>query len=157
MDLLVCLPRGRCFDAYTGVSLFNVTGVPGFAAQTGQQCGSTSRISYIRGYDGSKGEVLRDVYENLGTAADPNWYLAEWNMSKLWLYDINPYTGGGSLSPDVVNATNGVLIPTLPIPITGETGTLPNGAGVFVPYGSTITVNGNISIGAVKLFPQLIH
>ena len=120
----------QLYDAYTGDSLFNVTGVP-----------SGANIA------GPNGEQLKYVFTNVGTAAHPNWYLAEWNMSKLWQYDINPYTGGGSTSPDPIT-TSGVLIPTLPIPITGEFGTLPNGASVLVPYGSSITVNANIPMNS---------
>jgi hypothetical protein len=72
----------RAFDAGTGDQLFNVTGVPSGMEALGPQ-----------------GEHLRYVYTNLGTASNPNWYLAEWNSSKLWTY-----TG---LSPAVINATNG--------------------------------------------------
>jgi len=119
------------FDAYTGDSLFNVTNVPS---------GTTVM--------GPSGEQLRYVVANAGTPANPSYYLQEWNSSKLWLYDINPYGGGGSLSPSVINASNGALIQQLPIPITGETGTLPNGASIFVPYGSSITINANIGSAA---------
>jgi hypothetical protein len=129
------------FDAYTAEPLFNVTGVP---AQT---------LANVPGGEGTlaagpSGEQLRYVLANDGTVANPQWYLAEWNMSKLWQYDINPYTGTGSLSPSIINASNGVLVSELPIPITGETGTLPNGASVFIPYGSTLTVNANIPINS---------
>jgi len=135
------------FDAYTGDSLFNVTGVPGFAAQTGQTVNGQPAVALTNGVAaGPAGEQLRYVLANAGTAAAPNWYLSEWNMSKLWIYDINPYTGGGSLSPSIINATNGVLVPILPIPITGETGTTPAGGSVFVPYGSTLTVSGSVGI-----------
>ena len=72
-------------------------------------------------------------------------------MSKLWSYDINPYTGAGSQSPDIINSTNGVLVPTLPVPIAGETGTTTTGGSVFVPYGSALTVNGNIGIAEGNL------
>jgi outer membrane protein assembly factor BamB len=117
------------FDAYTGDALFNVTNVPSGTTVMGPQ-----------------GEQLRYVFANAGTAANPQWYLAQWNSSKLWMYDINPYTGGGSLSPSIINATNGALITTLPLPITGTTGTLPSGGSIFVPYGSTLTANANIGI-----------
>ncbi len=131
----------ECFDAYTADSLFNVSGVP---AQT---------LANVIGGEGTlaagpSGEQLRYVFANAGTVANPNWFLSEWNSSKLWQYDINPYNGGGSLSPSVINATNGVLISELPIPITGETGTLPNGNSLFIPYGSTVTVNANIPINS---------
>ena len=73
---------GQAYDAWTGDALFNVTGVPsGFEAM------------------GPQGEHLRYVFTNVGTTANPNWYLGEWNSSKLW-----DYTG---LSPAIINASNG--------------------------------------------------
>jgi len=119
------------FDAYTGDSLFNITGVPSGIAVAGPS-----------------GEQLRYVIANAGTAANPQWYLAQWNMSKLWLYDVNPYTGAGSVSPSIINAANGALISLLPIPQVGETGTLPNGTSIFIPYGSALTANANIGTAA---------
>ena len=77
--------------------------------------------------------------------------MAQWNSSKLWQYDVNPYTGGGSLNPSVINASNGVLITTVPVPITGTTGTAPNGGFATVPYGSAITVNANIPLNPTTL------
>ena len=154
-------PMWECFDAYTGVSLFNITNVPGFAAPThgvslvpGQPpvqvpIRINGQIAATLTYGatmGPSGEVLRDVFMNDGNATDPDWYLAEWNFSRLWSYDINPYTGGGSYSPSVMNASNGVMIPTLPIPIIGETGTAPSGASAFIPYGSSIYVDGSTTI-----------
>jgi hypothetical protein len=120
----------QAFDAYTGQALFNVTGVPS---------GSATVM-------GPNGEQLRYVLKNIGTTTNPNWYLQQWNSSKLWLYDINPYSGGGSLSPSVINASNGALVTQIPIPITGESASVPSGPPVFVPYGSTIIINGDISI-----------
>jgi hypothetical protein len=118
------------FDAYTGTALFNVTGVP------------TGTVTM-----GPNGEQLRYVFMNGGTASNPSWYLAQWNMSKLWQYDINPYTFGGSTSPVIINASaNGALIPTLPIPLLGETATLPSGGSLFVPYGSALTVDASTTI-----------
>ena len=76
----------QLYDAYTGDSLFNVTGVPSGTVVAGPN-----------------GEQLRYVIANDGTATNPQWYLSEWNSSKLWQYDINPYTGTGSLSPAVIN------------------------------------------------------
>jgi len=152
----------QLYDAYTGVSLFNVTAVPSstsFIVPT-----STAVIAFPNkvvsaNVAGPTGEQLRYVIANAGTAANPRWYLAQWNMSKLWQYDINPYTGGGSTSPAVINASNGVLIGgavvlssgsgSLPPPITGiSTGTQPNGLAATIPYGSTITVNADIPINA---------
>ena len=136
------------YDANTGLPLFNVTAVPG---------GTTVM--------GPSGEQLKYSLTNYGTSTSPAYYLSEWNSSKLWLYDVNPYTGGGSLSPSVINASNGALVQQLPLPITGESVTLPpntyyNGNfysysatntppsnnTIVVPYGSSLTVNASIPI-----------
>ena len=130
----------QLYDAYTGDSLFNVTGVPSGTVVAGPN-----------------GEQLRYVIANDGTATNPQWYLSEWNSSKLWQYDINPYTGTGSLSPAVINETNGYLIGgavgsatspgALPPPNTGvDSAVSPSGKTVNVPAGSTILVNANIPI-----------
>ena len=128
---LVAIVSGQwnLYDAATGLSLFNVTAVPG---------GTTVM--------GPSGEHLKYNLVNTGTAANPAYYLSEWNSSKLWLYDINPYTGGGSLSPSIINASNGALIQQLPLPVTGSTGTLPTGFSTPAPYGSTLIVNASIPI-----------
>jgi hypothetical protein len=122
------------YDANTGLSLFNVTGVPS---------GTTVM--------GPSGEQLKFVLTNTGTTASPAWYLSEWNMSKLWQYDVNPYTGGGSLSPSIINGSNLALVQQLPLPITGVSATLPNGAALPTPYGSTLLVNANIPMNSTTM------
>ncbi|HMK93951.1 MAG TPA: hypothetical protein VK536_00990 [Candidatus Limnocylindrales bacterium] len=122
------------FDGFTGDSLFNVTNVPSGAVQWGPS-----------------GEYLQYIFNNVGTFAAPDWYLEEWNSSRLWLYDINPYTGTGSVSPSVlIQPGNGFLFnfisSQIPIPITGEDAMYPNGTVLPVPYGSTLNVDGNIGI-----------
>jgi hypothetical protein len=124
--------------------LFNVTNVPTGTA-----------------VPGPNSEQLRLVFANAGTNAKPQWYLAEWNSSKLWQYDVNPYNFAGSLSPSLVNATNGVLVSSsgIPIPMAGTTGTLPPtipgtaGATITVPYGSSVTVNANIPLNSTTVYP----
>ena len=98
------------FDAYTGDPMFNVTNVPGFGAQTGQTVGGqVAQALTVASVAGPSGELLRDVFMNTGTSANPQWYLAQWNSTKLWQYDVNPYTGGGSFNPSAINASNGVV------------------------------------------------
>ena len=77
--------------------------------------------------------------------------LAEWNSSKLWNYVYNPYNPGASLlSPSIINATGGALITAVPIPVTGTSGTLPNGTSVAVPYGSSIVINARSLIQVLR-------
>jgi hypothetical protein len=142
------------FDAYTGLSLFNVTNLP--PSWNTLYSGASQNVL------GPNGEVLKYIFTNCGSAANPQWYLAQWNSSRLWQTDVNPYTGGGSLSPDIINMTNGLLVPVLPIPLNGGTGTFPNGTtSPAYPYGSVLTVNGNVPINGVsgpqnsQLYPQL--
>jgi hypothetical protein len=123
-------PRGapeywQAYDAYTGEPLFNVTNLP-------------SGTSVM----GPSGEIIRYVMANEGTNANPDWYLQSWNSSKLWQYDINPFTGGGSLSPSLVNSTNNALITTNPYPQTDP------------QYRDTIIVNANIPINSTTVNPN---
>ena len=122
------------FDGFTGDALFNVTNVPSGPAQWGPQ-----------------GEYLQYILTNDGTPTAPQWYLSEWNSSRLWLYDVNPYTGSGSVSPSIlIQPGNGFLgfpfSSVLPIPITGENVLYPTGAVGFVPYGSALNVDGDVGI-----------
>ena len=133
----------QLYDAYTGEPLFNVTNIPSASTIPGAAV-STNIL-------GPNGEELKYIVYNAGTTASPQYYLAQWNMSKLWQYDINPYTGGGSTSPDPINMTNLVLIPNLPIPMLGENGVLPTGANYYFPKGSTITVNANIPLNSTTV------
>lgn len=132
----------QLYDADTGVPLFNVTGVP-----------ATSR-TYVASNNvlGPNGEVLKYALINNGTDANPSFLVAQWNSSKLWNYMVNPYSPANNLLyPSIINATalgnasQQILISTVPLPLTGATGTLSNGTGnVAVPYGSTLQVNGGI-------------
>ena len=145
------------WDGFTGEQLFNVTNVPGFAAQTGQTVGGQPATALTTStVAGPSSEILKYVFMNDGTAANPQWYLAQWNSSDLWQYDVNPYTFGGSLSPSIVNASNGVLVSSAGIPQTtlGTTGTTPTGGSVFIPYGSTITDNAFIPLNATTIYPE---
>ena len=77
----------RAFDAYTGDPMFNVTNVPS---------GTTIL--------GPNGEHLILSLVNHGTPTAPNYYLQEWNSSRLWTGQYN----GASTSPAVIPPiTNG--------------------------------------------------
>jgi len=77
---------GQAFDADTGDPLFNVTNVP-------------SGTSVI----GPQGEILRYVISNAGTPSDPNYYLAQWNSSKLWDYSGNWPVATGTIDGGTSN------------------------------------------------------
>ncbi len=168
----------QLYDGYTGDSLFNVTNIPSSSFYT--VISGTAVVNWPNqvvspNIYGPSGEALRYSITNTGTVANPKWYLSEWNMSKLWQYDINPYTGGGSLSPAVINASNGMLIGgpvglifgggALPIPNTGalQPGILPVGQNLLglgpygpptvIPAGSTILVDANIPLNSNALAP----
>ena len=121
--------------------MFNVTNVPSGAIAAGPN-----------------NEQLRYVISNDGTAANPQYYLAQWNSSRIWIQENNPYTSGGSLLyPAIINQSVGnPLISTYPVPVTGTTGVFNNSTSTtsyteFVPYGSTLQVNGNIPINSTTV------
>jgi len=78
------------FDAFTGDPLFNVTDVP-------------SGIEAM----GPNGEQLRYVFSNLGSPTSPNWYLAQWNSSKLWSGQGFANDSGTGFSPTISGSVNG--------------------------------------------------
>jgi len=170
----------QLYDAFTGDSLFNVTNIPtssSFSTISGTAVVAWPNQVVSPNIMGPSGEALKYVITNIGTTSKPNWFLSEWNMSKLWQYDINPYTGGGSLSPAVVNASNGFLIGgaviagtpgqsgSLPVPNTGEIlpgispigqnlgGLGPYGPPQVIPPDSTILVNANIPLDSGQNAP----
>ena len=122
----------RAFDAYTGDQLFNVTNMPS---------GTSTTVA------GPSGEQIKYFFQNAGTNAAPQWYLAQWNSSRLWIQDVNPFTGGGSLNaPSVLNwttAVNGVPV-VGPLPSSSVQTTVPAATTTT----DTIIVNGNIPLNA---------
>jgi outer membrane protein assembly factor BamB len=76
------------FDADTGAHLFDVTNVPSGTSAWG-----------------TNGEQLRYVMMNAGTSKNQDWYLAQWNSSKLWDYSgmtltIDDIVDGGVADPN---------------------------------------------------------
>ena len=126
---------GRAFDAYTGDQMFNVTNMP---------TGTSATVL------GPSGEQLKYVFANAGTPTSPQWYLAQWNSSRLWVQDVNPFTGGGSLNaPSVLNwttAVNGVPV-VGKLPTSSVQTTLPAATTTT----DTIIVNGNVPMNATTL------
>jgi outer membrane protein assembly factor BamB len=61
----------QVYDAATGDALFNVSNVPG------------PRGSYAT-VIGPQGEQIRYILNNNGTRQNPDWYLCQWNSSRIW-------------------------------------------------------------------------
>jgi hypothetical protein len=123
----------RAFDAYTGDPLFNVTNVPtGFSAL------------------GPQGEHLRYVFTNTNTTANPQYYLAQWNSSRLWSYKYPPF-----LSPTLYNMSGPNLssYTTIAVPPAGTNVAAYDG----INYNSIppTVVNGNIPINSTTLANML--
>jgi hypothetical protein len=81
------------FDAYTGDPMFNVTNVPS---------GTTIL--------GSEGEHLILSLVNLGTPTAPNYYLQEWNSSRLWDGDYSGLSTSPTEVPPILNGTDPSLL-----------------------------------------------
>lgn len=112
----------RAFDADTGQPLFNVSSVPSGSAAMGPS-----------------GEQLRYVLINTGNSTVPKWVLAQWNSSKLWVYE--PRTPGGmALGPALYNSTT----PYLDIYTSSTTNVAWTNVNGLVNGGGTFTVQGNV-------------
>jgi len=74
----------KAYDAFTGDFMFSVSDIP---------VGNTYTTML-----GPNGEYLILSLTNYGTAKNPNWYLQEWNSSRLW----GPNYAGESTSPPVI-------------------------------------------------------
>jgi len=80
----------KAYDAFTGDYMFTVTNIP---------VGNTYWTAR-----GPEGEYLIVSLTNYGNATNPNWYVQEWNSSRLWTGEY----AGPSTSPEIVPPiTNG--------------------------------------------------
>jgi hypothetical protein len=87
------------YDAYTGAQLFSLTGIPSF---------QTTML-------GPEGEYLGLNLVNYGNATSPNWYLQEWNSSRLWDNLYNGPSTTPTIPPPISNgaiACNAQGVPT---------------------------------------------
>ena len=81
----------RAYDPRTGiVTTMNVTNVP-------------SADTVLGAVAGSNGEILRYNVANIGTAANPNWRLTQWNSSRTVGYESG--TGVGGWYSGTINAS----------------------------------------------------
>ena len=110
----------EAFDAYTGQWLFNVTNAPGGGLPVFG--GALPEVL------GPNGEHLRYAITNEGTASNPDYYLAQWNSTNLWNWNVG--VGGGTPYPNYV-----------PVYVYTYIG----GVRTFVPGPNNGTVNGAAS------------
>ena len=118
----------KAYDAYTGNYMWAIDNIPVGDAYTTAL--------------GPEGEYLIITLTNLGTATNPNWYLAEWNSSRLW---GNNYSGASTSPPLVppVSSANNVT--------GGWTGGVINGAFVPSVYDYNVSVPYLNSAGATSV------
>ena len=107
----------RVFDAFSATPLFNVTNVPGQGF-----FGLSSNAAKMMGVEG---EYLIAMLTNYGDSENPNWYLQEWNSSRLW---DNLYSGPSTT-------------PTIPPPITDGSDPSLYDYNVSLPWLNTATLN----------------
>jgi len=115
------------YDAFTGDILFNMTSPPS----------GTSMM-------GPNGEYLSISLHNYGTAAAPNWYMYEWNSSRLW---DNLYSGPSTTPTIPSTITNGAWA-------GGYVGTTYEPSlydfNMSIPWLNTATLNG-APIGSITV------
>jgi len=90
---LLCTSNfGQCYDMYTGRNVFNVTSMPGGTAS-----------GFV---NGPSGEWIRYYIVNNGTSSAPNYYLAQWNSTKMLRgTSYHPGESGNSPSFDTTSTT----------------------------------------------------
>ena len=148
------------FDAYTGDPMFNVTNVP-------------SGITIL----GSEGEHLIINLVNEGTIVKPNYYLQEWNSSRLWDGQYSGMSTSPTVIPPILNGNDPSLLDfnvtapfantAGPVTLVGailndrllvEAGALPSTGAIFMGFQSdtpyqyfTLNINpqASSSIGSV--------
>jgi hypothetical protein len=118
----------KAYDAFTGNYMWAINNIP---------VGNSFTTAL-----GPNGEFLIITLTNLGTAASPNWYLAEWNSSRLW---GNNYSGASTSPPVVppVSSANNVT--------GGWTGGIIGGTFVPSVYDYNVSVPYLNSAGATSV------
>jgi hypothetical protein len=84
----------QIYDGYTGISMWNITNIP-TGAEASLSGGGERQIP-----GGPSGEYLNYVLNNAGTAANPNWYLGEWNSSRIWSVSVGIFGTPTVVSPN---------------------------------------------------------
>jgi hypothetical protein len=119
----------QAFDAYTGDPLFNVTNVP---------VGKSAM--------GPEGEYLIYVLSNVGTPTSPQYYLAQWNSSRLW----DGQYEGLSTTPTVVPPITDGNDPSL----YDWNISIPSLNSMSVPSSIVDVVKGDLVLGMSGFYPS---
>ena len=116
------------YDAYTGDNLFTLPNIPGQGF-----FGPASNAAVMMG---PNGEYLILSLVNLGTPKTPNWYLQEWNSSRIWDNLYNGPSTTPTIPPPISQGMTAVNAAGKPI--TGKTVDA-TWTGGYVDYQGTTT------------------
>jgi hypothetical protein len=118
----------RAFDADTGEPMFNLTNVP-------------SGTSVL----GVNGELLTYTLNNYGTPFAPNYYLGQWNISKIWDVQYSGPSTSPAVIPPITDAswTGGIIM-------------LPGFGGLTPTYAPSLW-DWNISMPTLTGFPSIVY
>ena len=116
----------KFYDAFTSDYLFTLTNIPGQGF-----FGPASNTATMMG---PNGEYLIAFLTNYGTPTSPNWYLQEWNSSRIW---DDQYSGPSTT-------------PNIPPPITNGADPSLYDFNVSLPWLNTATLNGAL-IGSMTV------
>ncbi|MDR2700689.1 MAG: PQQ-binding-like beta-propeller repeat protein [Nitrososphaerota archaeon] len=146
--------------AWAYIWLSNGTNMYALEAKTGDLVYNMTNVPSGRIYYGSNGELLKYQLVNYGTGADPDWYLLQWNSSRVVMGNATSQDGswGSAVRGRSFNATErgydlnvsigagtvltGNLIYAFPMDrvVVGSTGNMPG-------------VGQNITLSAISLKP----
>ena len=132
----------RAFDAYTGTPLFNVTNIP-----------SGTKLQ------GPQGEQLIIRSVNYGNATNPNYYLQQWNSSRLFFNVNNQATlFTPSNTPSITDGNNALLLDwNVSAPYLNTAGSVTQVAGItsdsLLCYSGTLPGLGATFMGSASSTP----
>ena len=84
---------------------------------------------------GPSGEYLSMSLTNYGNTTNPNWYLQEWNSSRIWDNSILWSINNANISSAITNGATTVLV-------NGTNQAVANDFNVSIPWLNTATLNG---------------
>ncbi len=132
------------YDAFTGSYLFTLDNIPG-QGFFGPAANTASMM-------GPEGEYLMVSLVNYGNSTNPNWYLQEWNSSRIWDDDYSGPSTTPVIPPPIVNGAWAGGYVTEQTEFGPETEYLASlwDYNVSVPWLNTATLNG-AHIGSITV------